>query len=82
MPFESLAMEPKAEGEEQETRFSRSEALAQGNQVIDQIRAYTRHVQEMVEKTGKTTEQIVAEEQAEVGKLGITEFLQNLKKII
>ena len=81
MSFESPVMEPEAEsGEKQEARFSRSKALAQTNQVVDQIRAYTKHVQEMVEKTGKTSEQIVAQEQAEVSKVGITEFLQNLKK--
>ena len=81
MPFESPVMESEAEsGEEKETRFSRSEALAVKNSVVEQIRAYSEHVRNLGAKTGTALEQIVAEEKAAVSKAGITEFLRNLKE--
>ena len=77
MSLESPAIVSRSEQEE-ETRFSRSEALAGENPIMEQIRAYTRHVQDIVEKTGKSAEQIVAEESKEVSRIGVKEFLNKL----
>jgi hypothetical protein len=76
MSYESPSIIDEPEQEEEKTPFSRSKELARGNSVVNQSRAYIKHVKEMAEKTGKSIHEIVAEESEELKRLGVNGFLE------
>ncbi len=86
MSFESHVLEPEQEAgseripdNDEKTRFSMSRFSSVENRVRNQIKAYTEHVKEIMQKTGKTSEQVVAEEAEEVKRLGVAGFLEKNK---